>query len=714
MNAATVSVPLAGQANIPPTALPRLRAELEFSEAAPDRLGQPGLLIVDPARNAYFQLAWPASAIVRLWRPIAAAELATDLERQLGLSVSAADIGAVTEFLYRNELTEADRSQSWRGLAAQREARASHPLIAAMQSFLFLRLPLFNPETLLGWMTPRLAPLFSSGFLVACAGALLVAGYLIARQWSAFTGDLSQLFRLDALPIYALVLFGMKIVHEFGHAVVAHRAGCRVPTMGLALMLGVPVLYTDTTDSWRLTRRRQRLAIVLAGVGAEAILAVLALLMWPFLPEGTMRLMAVAVATMAVTTSVLINLNPCMRFDGYFALSDLLNVPNLQDRSFALTRDHLRDLLLGAPRAPAPDLSDALRRALVVFGYVTWIYRLGLYLGIAALVYALSFKLLGIVLFLFEILYFVVRPVVREVADWWTMRERLSTQRIRAFAAGLGLLCCLAVVPWNRIVEAHAVLSARNDLPVHARSPARIADLMVADGDVVVEGQMLARLESPLLMTQVRRIDAEIQALELRLSRAPALDSDRDALPVLETQLRSAREKRAALGRLAQDLEIRAPASGTVVDLDPGLALGVWVSPAQELARIVADRGVRAYALTEEIDARRLQVGANAVFVSETGLRRPVSLKVTSVAEATEASLGEPVLIDRHGGPIAVTEDRRKAVPRQALVAIALEGEGAAPLLLDRGTIRIAAAGENPAARILRRIGQVLQREGGF
>jgi putative peptide zinc metalloprotease protein len=699
-----------------PAPLPAMRAELQLLDGPLDLAGRPSVQIFDPVRNAYFRLGWPASAAIRAWRPGDAAAFANELRASHAADLSLAELDEIAEFLFRNELSVADRQNSWKGLAAKK-AQAQHGNLALKiaHNYLFFRIPLLNPDRMLERVAPAFDFVMTRGFAFVFGGAMLLALFLILRQWDAFAASAASALTTESLPAYAALLVALKGVHEMGHAIVAKRLGCRVPSMGVALMLGAPVLYTDTTDAWRLTQRWKRLSVTLAGVGAEMIVAGLALLAWSFLPVGAPRQMACALATMSVVTSLTLNLNPCMRFDGYFALSDLLDVPNLQDRAFALTRAHLRHTLLGLPMEAAPDLAPSKARLLVIYGYATWIYRIALYTGVAALVYMMSFKALGLLLFAFEIVWFILRPLWSEARVWWVMRGNLATNaRARWSAGAFAVALILVLLPWSRVVEAPGVRVARDEASVHARMAARVEQVLVRDGAEVAAGQILARLEAPVLEAQRRRARAEIAALEARLARAPAMDSERDSILVLSSQLASSREKLAGLDRLDEDLEIRAPIGGIVVDLEPGLRAGVWINQGQELARVVAPQGVSVRALVEEADVRRIAEGASAVFIPEAGLGARTPLRVVAIAESNERQLADPALADVNGGPVAVNEERAGFAPRAALFAVTLESGAPAPVLLERGAVRIAAAGESPLARAMRRVAQVLTRESGF
>ena len=184
-------------------------------------------------------------------------------------------------------------------------------------------------------------------------------------------------------------------MHELGHAFTATRYGSKVASMGVALMVMLPVLYSDTTDAWRLNSRRQRIHIGAAGMIVELYLAIIFTFLWSFLPDGVMRSAAFIIATTSWIMSLAINLNILMRFDGYYILSDLLAVENLQDRSFALGKWRLRELLFDMGMPAPGNFTPLLRRKLIIYAWSVWIYRFFLFLGIALLVLSFLFQVTG-------------------------------------------------------------------------------------------------------------------------------------------------------------------------------------------------------------------------------------------------------------------------------------------------------------------------------
>lgn len=698
------------------TMLPALRSELMFSDGPLDAKGFPTLIVTDPTRGAYFRLEWPASAIVQGWRSGPAAQLIEHLATTFGLKLSQRALVGVLDFLGKNELLRLESPGQWQALANRNaEARNRAPFQRLIHAYLFFRLPLINPDRQLtravAWLEHRL----TLTFWLVYAALVLTGAYLTVRQWDLFLAGAHDLMRLDALPVYAALLLGLKLVHECGHALMARRFNCHIPSMGIAVMMGVPVFYTDTTDTWRLPEWHKRALVAMAGVGAEFLVAGLALLMWSLVEDATLRQMCIALVTLSFITSLAINLNPLMRFDGYFALSDFLGIANLQERGFRQARNHIRSLVFGLPQPVEADLSAGQARFLVIYGYMTAIYRLMLYIGIAAMVYATSFKLLGLALMGLVAVMFILRPIWREAKDLWGERAAIrSAPRGKVTGLVLVALVLLVVLPLNRIVEAPAFLVAREEAALHAHLPGRLAAIHVQQGDRVEAGTQLFVLESPALTAETVRLAAERTALEARLTRAAAYDAERDALAVIQGQLRAVIERQNAVDRQKRDLVVRSPISGVIVDMDPMLIPGLWLKAEAPLARIAALEGAAVHAFVPALEGARLERHATAAFIAEAGMAAPVALRIADIASTGDALRLEPSLAETHGGPVPVATDSKALNARRGMVHVLLVAEGGAPAIAQRGTVRMTASAESLAWRAVRTALGVFTRESGF
>ncbi len=409
--------------------LPPLRQDVQLLPGATDEDGSPGWLIYDPLRNSYFRIGLDAFNLLKIWE--GGMELSTFLKQASaqGGDVDEETLSDMLHFLQLNQLLQV-HDESGRNLLQQiNQGNQQHWFKWLIHHYLFIKIPLWRPDHFLSRTLPWVEPLFDRRLLMIVRLLGIIGIFLVVRQWDLFTATFLHFFSWQGLALYGITLAVIKSAHELGHAYTARRRGCRVSSIGVAFLVLFPVLYTDTTDAYRLRSRHDRLSIVLAGMKTELHIALLATFLWSFLPDGPMRSVAFFVATTSWLTSLTVNITPFMRFDGYFALADWLGADNLQPRAFALGRWKLREWLFGLGEAPPEVLTPEREKIFILYAWMTWVYRLFLFLGIALLVYYFTFKVLGIVLFLVEIVWFIGLPISREMKEWWMRKGQLRFNR---------------------------------------------------------------------------------------------------------------------------------------------------------------------------------------------------------------------------------------------------------------------------------------------
>jgi len=696
------------------TSLPRLRRDLRLHQGPRLRDGSPTLTIEDPLRGHYFRLGWAEAEILSRWGDGNAASMAEKISGQTTLQMTESDVLAFVDFLKGRQLIEtgggADTDRLIRIAASQQIGW----LRWLLHNYLFLRIPLVRPDRFLdrtmGWVRPLTSRLFLMATLIAGLAGLAMA----VRQWDSFLHTFLYFFTLEGAAAAGVTLIMVKVLHELGHAYACKHYGCRVPTMGVALLVLWPVLYTDTTAAWRLTQRHQRLVIGAAGMMTELVVAVWATLAWSFLPDGVLRSAAFTLATTTWILTLAVNLSPLMRFDGYFLLSDLLDVPNLQPRAFALARWRLRNVLFGVDDPPPEHFEPWLRLTLLVYAYATWVYRFFLFLGIALLVYHFAFKVLGVVLFSVEIVCFILLPIQREVRDWWHRRRELSMNR-HTLITGTCLLLFTAfvIVPWRDRVEAPALLRAGQQAILVMPVGGQLREVAVTPGQTVAEGQVLFRLGAPDQEHALAQLDREIAILRDQ-SRYQHRDERENARQqVAGQELEAALRRRVALAGQRQQLEVSAAFQGRVADIATPLRPGEWLPQGEWLATVIGPDGGKAEAFVTEHDLERLTPGAIAWFVPEDPSHPRRELRVEDIARTASRTLDAvPELASPYQGDIAAHADRdHTLVPTQAMYRVLLTADGDAPERTLRGTVSIDARSSSLLAQLWRSALAVLARE---
>ena len=308
--------------------LPALRPDLQLSPAAPGLDGAPQWTLADPLRGRYFKLGAAAVRLLRHWTLGEPQRVLAAANAEPGLPLGEAELEDMLRFLGSHDLIAALDDKQRASYAMKAAAQRQSPWKRVLHQYLFFRIPLWRPDPFLNRAWPVLER-HGPWLLRWGLPLVFVLGlFLVMRDWQRFLATFPHLFSLGGALAFGIALTFAKLCHEFGHAFMAKRAGCRVQSMGLAFMVLLPMFYTDVSDAWRVQDPRSRLLIGSGGVFAELLLAVLALLAWSLLPDGPARTAAFMLASATWITTLVINLNPFMRFDGYFLISDLWGVDN--------------------------------------------------------------------------------------------------------------------------------------------------------------------------------------------------------------------------------------------------------------------------------------------------------------------------------------------------------------------------------------------------
>lgn len=655
-------------------ALPALREELTLHAGVPGRDGAPTWNLQDPVRHQFFHLDWSTFEILSRWQLGDCERVAAAVSAETPLEITPEDVLTTRRFVQENQLCQRHDAADTAWLAQKERGSRSSVSQWLLHHYLFFRLPLFRPDR---WLAAHQhqVDVFYSAIFFKLTGLVLLFGLVeVYRQWEHFSATLVDTLSWQGLAGYGAALIFVKILHEFGHAFTARRKGCRVPTMGVAFLVMWPVAYTDVNEAWKLTRRQDRLAVGGAGIVTELVVASWATLAWTLLPDGILRGMAFMLATTTWISTLAINASPFMRFDGYFLLSDFLDFPNLHSRSFALARWDLRERLFDLGEAPPETLPETRQRTLIIFAWAVWIYRLALFLGIAALVYHTFFKALGLFLFGVEILWFVIRPFWVEIAEWrrrWeNIRQRPRSRRTAIIALGFVVL---GIVPWNWHVNSQGVLRAARHYPLYSPGPAQITHLPAPLGGPVEAGSPLVTLMPSDSEFHEQQTLQRLERLRWQV-RVAGFDSNlRTRQLVAKEEMTMVESELAGLQRERALHDLRAPFAGVLLDVPPDLRAGEWVKRDERLGVLIDPGSWQIEAYLEESEIARIAVGDSARFFPETAGHGAFSAHILRIEQDATRQLQEPMLASAHGGQLLVREKQGRLLPERAIYRVTLQ-----------------------------------------
>lgn len=700
--------------------LPHLRQELQILMAPRGEDGAPQWFIFDPVRNAFHMIGEKGLSLLKQWT---AGPIKQMTQKLADDNLTETDILAMSDFLYAQQLTiEPPGGQT--SHLADREAAKRRPFYEILvHRYLFFRIPLFAPDKFLRATYPLLLPLFTKWTLIITAIIGAAGLYFALGQWDQFIRTFWHFFTLEGLVFYVLALAVIKSLHELGHAFIAHHFGARVPTLGIAFLVMFPILYTDTTDAWRLLDKRKRLLIDSGGIIVEIMIACISLCLWAFLPDGPMRSLAFFAATTSWAFSLLVNLNPCMRFDGYYIISDMFGLKNLQKTGFALGRWKMRELLfdLGAPQPNAAEGGRLI--GLLSYAYTTWVYRFFLFIGIALLVHHMFPKAIGIILFSIEIIFFIIRPIWAEFKNWWSFRmDIVSRVRARFTLLIFCLLALLVVWPFSYHVNAPARIEPSARADIFPPQAAKIIKIHTQNEAIVKTGDLLFTLSSSRLDFDISQVRGRIGLLDAQIARQNSNLQERRSGTTLDDERR---REQAALDGLMLEREkliIRAPQDGRISNIPSSLHTDRIVMNTQILARISSQGAIKLLALAPEDDAGRILPNADIKFIANDPAFPAIKAQLSHQAPTARAVIYEKELTSTFGGKIAVQpETEHGLIPVNPVYEIRADilpmNESYDAYSSGRtigGLVKIKGSREAYAVRIGRQILRVLIREGDF
>jgi putative peptide zinc metalloprotease protein len=650
-----------------PTTVPLLREELRLLPAANNADGSPAWMVQDPIVNKFYRIGWADFEILARWHLQEIKTIVDDVNQETTLNIDEDNVLGLAAFLQQHQLLRVSNAAEVSNIIFQANKAKPNILSWLVHHYLFFRIPLIKPQVLLAKCLPWVRWVFSPMAAFAVLMMTLTGLFLVTREWDTFSATFIDQLTLAGALSYGVALLFSKCLHELGHAFTATRYGVRVGHMGVAMLVMLPMPYTDTSESWKLTDNNKRLHIASAGIITELALAGIATLAWSLSPEGAIKSALFFLATTSWVLTLLVNASPFMRFDGYFILSDLLDFPNLHERSGALAKTSMRRLLLGFEEPWTEEFSTKKRRALIAFSTITWLYRLTVFIGIAFLVYYFFFKVLGIILFIIEILWFVLLPIWSEIKVWIARRAEIKPSRIIISLCLLSIIVALGFVPWQTSVNSSGWLHTTHQHVIYTPTAGKLSAMSQATH--VRKGDSLFTLTSPDIALNALRAKGLADARATELLGLSGLEDGETKRAQIQLQ----QEQFNAEVKLYKDelsrMDLSAPFDGQLTDIDEQLSIGTWVHPKTPLAVLIDPNSWAVDAMVVESEIKRIKVGDIAkIYLLESHLNT-LNGKVVSIDTAKINSLPHPLLDAQYGGEITTlppSSAHDKSVPTQA------------------------------------------------
>jgi putative peptide zinc metalloprotease protein len=526
-----------------------------------------------------------------------------------------------------------------------------------------VRLPLVSPDRWFDTVTPYVSWMYGGVAAVVWGVVVLAAASSLEGNGERFAASTAGIFAPGNWLALAGCWLVLKLLHEISHGVVCKRYGGTVREAGVLFILLFPAAYVDVTSCWRFPSRWQRIHTAVAGMYAELFVAAVAALAWSHLPPGPAAELCAKVVVMASLSTILFNANPLMRFDGYYVLSDLLQIPNLYPRGQQRLRRWVRRFLLGLDVPPDND-SNRVRCVTAIYGMATFGWRILVCAGLAISASAL-FAGAGVVIAIGGVAAWLLAPAVRAVKYLWCGNGR-EKPRLGRFAWSVSLLAVLVVVPlgtvpWLGARSAPAIVEHAPLTVVRAGSPGFVTAVRVSNGQIVEAGDELIVLENRQLEEELADLELGIQQLDLK--RRSLATSHRMAELQAHDEHRAALQKQRAEKLVqVQRLTVRAPRAGQVLARELPRLTGTYLEEGDVLLTLAeaAHKELKISVAQPDVDPFSANLGT-VVRVRLPGAGR-LHGTLTELAPRADLEPAHPALTAALGGPLPVrADDNREA-----------------------------------------------------
>ena len=543
--------------------------------------GQTWWVVKDPISLAYFRFRPEEYALLDMLDGQASLEtLKTRFEERFPpRRITLEELARFVATLHRSGLVIGDRPGQGPQLFERRRQRIWRQWMAWLANIMSMRFRGIDPDRLLDRLDPWFGWLFSIPALVAVTVLATSAVLLVLVNFEVFRSKLPEFHQFFATGnwLWLAVALGVtKVLHEFGHGLSCKHFGGECHEMGMMLLVFTPCLYCDVSDSWMLPSKWQRAAIGAAGMYVELIIASLATFLWWNTHPGIFNQLCLDVMFVSSVSTLMFNANPLMRYDGYYILSDLLEIPNLRQKATTILGRLASSWCLGIEQPEDHFLPTRNRGLFALYAVASslygWMVTASIFLFVWSVFKPYRLEVLGQVLAMGALWGLVVRPL-QNVVKFLNVPGRREEVKVRHLVgtavAAAAVVGAVALIPLPQRVWCPAELRPRGEDTVYVSVLGRLESVAVAAGAQVTEGDELGRLSSLDLELAIAELEgraaqsrARLASLERERFTDPAAGSE---IGTVEESLKSVEEQLAKRRKDREDLVLRAPRSGVIL-----------------------------------------------------------------------------------------------------------------------------------------------------
>jgi putative peptide zinc metalloprotease protein len=693
----------------------KLRTDLKIIREV--QSGEVAYLVKDPVAQKYYRFGAAEYAVIEQFDGTRNYdEIARQVKAEAGIKVTAAAVeGFAASLKQLNLIERSAREKSLlllEHLRQERKQAATHG-----RDVLYMRFPAVDPDRVYNRLIKYIGFCWSRPFVIGCFVLFALAATIIITHWETVSAGLAARYAFEGkgagdVLLFVCVIFFVVFCHENGHGLTCKYYGGEVHELGFMLIYFMPACYANVTDAWSFASKAAKLWVTFAGIFVELIICSLASFVWYFTAPGyATHELAFTFMLVAGLSSALFNLNPLIKLDGYFALVDYLEVPNLSDEAAkyvsALVRRHVFRSSI-----PVPVYQPRVKRVLLIYGVLAMCYRATMLVFVLAFFYrqiSAWFPELGVFIFPF-VAYRLLR---QKLTAWWRglhnlwrdkrealMRPKSLVTAGAALTAALALFFFLPLPTWRQTTF---VIEPSERVLVRASGGGFIARVLAREGATVRRGATLAVLRDHQLEQQREALRAQLAVSERQILRHRAAGMTAQALAEERHRAQANLELAELEARLAR-LVTAAPSDGIVVTRGLEDRVGALLRAGDEFCELAAAGALRASAPVDDWYLTEVAVGAPASLWLRAAPGQAIRGRVVSLAPASH--------LHQRFSPAATSAEPREDEPK-LIKASMVEASGANNQLSARASMLTTAEATSPFATPLVRFEARIAVEAG-
>ncbi len=608
------------------TILPPLRRDLIVSQQTYE--GKPFYVLKDPIALNYYRLTAEDYALATLFdgkRTLA--EIRHAYLRQVPHLRLTYTPSQLTEKLVRfaNELSvmqflHVQGSATKKRTAMQRERQESR-WYAVLGKIFWFQASVFDPDQLFTKMARWIPWVWTKTTLWISLAIMVAAVAVFFQNYTRIAPNMDALFATHNLLLLWFCVVFVKIVHELGHGLTCKHFGGEVHEIGLMVMLFTPFFYVNVSDSWMMPKRRHRILVAAAGIYVELIIAAFATFLWAISQPGILQQALFNLMLVTSVFTVLFNANPLMRFDGYFILTDLIEVPNLRAKAQAYMGVLFQRLLFGqqafSARLSKMALPEKHFALFVIYAFLSYAYMALILYRISGIFTTLlapyGLQQFGQILSTLAVLAFVLLPIVRffsslqlEASEWQRGGRLRRLAWITTAATSIFAVVCF--VPVEHTITRSSAIESANPQTIRPIVPGMIEEIFVTEGDFVRAGESIARLSNREIVQNFEVSGLQLHMVEKQIQRAMGQEKPVDFL-----QAKALKEQYGAATEGAQrnfsHLLLQSEIDGIVLTHGLKRKVGLLIKQGEPLCQISPLRQLLINIPLSESEVRYINVG---------------------------------------------------------------------------------------------------------